>query len=126
MTELRTLPPRSRREFLAGCAACMTCAACPSSAMSPAQAAPGNQEKPKLRLVFTHIPPDKPTWPYQGYDYEGRKKELTARLRQACPRVEFLPVTANNTEDGKKILEADQEVDGYLVYMLGIWCGAPR
>jgi len=126
MTELRTLPPRSRREFLAGCAACVTCAACPSLAMPPAQAAPGNQEKPKLRLVFTHIPPDKPTWPYQGYDYEGRKKELTARLRQACPRVEFLPITANNTEDGKKILEADPEVDGYLVYMLGIWCGAPQ
>ena len=126
MTELRILPPRSRREFLAGCAACVTCAACPSSAMSPAQAAAGDGEKPKLRLVFTHIPPDKPTWPYQGYDYEGRKKELTARLRQACPRVEFLPATANNTEDGKKILEADQEVDGYLVYMLGIWCGAPQ
>jgi hypothetical protein len=126
MTELRTLPPRSRREFLAGCAACVACAACPSSAMSPAQAAAGDGEKPKLRLVFTHIPPDKPTWPYQGYDYEGRKKELTERLRQACPRVEFLPVTANNIEDGKKILEADQEVDGYLVYMLGIWCGAPQ
>ena len=126
MPELRTLPPRSRREFLTGCAACVTCAACPSLAMSPAQAAAGDGEKPKLRLVFTHIPPDKPTWPYQGYDYEGRKKELTARLRQACPRVEFLPITANNTEDGKKILEADQEVDGYLVYMLGIWCGAPQ
>jgi hypothetical protein len=93
---------------------------------TPAQAAAGNQEKPKLRLVFTHIPPDKPTWPYQGYDYEGRKKELTERLCQACPRVEFLPATANNTEDGKKILEGDQEVDGYLVYMLGIWCGAPQ
>jgi hypothetical protein len=63
---------------------------------------------------------------FTGYDYEGRKKELTARLRQACPPVEFLPVTANNTEDGRKILEADQEVDGYLVYMLGIWCGAPQ
>jgi len=126
MTELRTLSPRSRREFLAGCAACVTCAACPSLAMPPAQAAAGDGEKPKLRLVFTHIPPDKPTWPYQGYDYEGRKKELTAWLRQACPRVEFLPATANNTEDGKKILEADQEVDGYLVYMLGIWCGAPQ
>jgi len=125
---LTTLSP-NRRQFLAGCAACAACAACPSPARSAPQAAAPSaapEEKPKLRLVFTHIPPDKPTWPYQGYDYEGRKKELTAKLRQACPRVEFLPATANNTEDGKKILEADSEVDGYLVYMLGIWCGAPQ
>ncbi len=118
--------PNSRREFLTGCAACAACAFCPGYAQqpAPAPAAAGAGDKPKLRLVFTHITPEKPTWPYQGYDYEGRKKELTARLRQACPNIEFLPATAENADEAKKILEADAEVDGYIVYMVGIWTGA--
>ena len=121
MNGLKVVAPRTRREFLAGCAACAACTACPS----PAQAPQAPSEKAKLRLVFSHIPPDKPTWPYQGYDYEGRKKELTARLRQACPNVEFLPATALNLEEARKILEGDKEVDGYLAYIVGIWTGVP-
>lgn len=100
------------------------CAATPAAAgATPGVKIP--EEKARIRLVFTHIPPEKPTWPYQGYDYEGRKKELTARLRQSCPGVEFLPATAHNADEGRKLLEADAEVDGYLVYMIGIWAGAP-
>lgn len=115
----------NRREFLAGCAACAACAVCPAFARPQvAPPAPADGGQAKLRLVFTHIVPEKPTWPYQGYDYEGRKKELTARLEQACPRIEFLPATAKNAEEAKKILEADGEVDGYIVYMIGIWTGA--
>jgi hypothetical protein len=121
MNALRVVAPRTRREFLAGCAACAACAACPGLAQAP----PAAEEKTRLRLVFSHIPPEKPTWPYQGYDYEGRKKELTARLRQACPQVEFLPVTAQSVEEAKKVLEGDQEVDGYLSYMVGIWTRVP-
>lgn len=117
----------SRRAFLSGCAGCPAMAACAAS--SAVSAAPGAipipDVKPRIRLVFTHIPAEKPTWPYQGYDYEGRKKELTARLRQSCPGVEFLPTTAHNADEGRKLLEADAEVDGYLVYMIGIWTGAP-
>jgi len=122
MQELRVVAPRTRREFLAGCAACAACAACPGLAQAP----PAPAEKTRLRLVFSHIPPEKPTWPYQGYDYEGRKKELTARLRQSCPAVEFLPVTAQTADEAKKILEGDHEVDGYLCYMLGIWTPVTR
>jgi hypothetical protein len=80
--------------------------------------------KPKIRLVFPHRPPDQATWPNIGYDYEGRKKELAARLREACPDVEFLPATALSREDAVKIVQADAEVDGYLVYLVGIWTSA--
>jgi hypothetical protein len=81
-------------------------------------------DKARLRLVFTHISPDQPTWPNRGYNYEARQQELTAALRQSCPYVEFLPATAQSAADAKRILEGDQEVDGYLVYMVGIWTGA--
>jgi hypothetical protein len=117
-----------RREFLGGCAACAAGLAGLSAlgVRSAAAQAPYPSEKAKVRLVFTHIPPEHATWPNIGYDYEGRKKELTAKLRQDCPGVEFLPATAHNADHAKKILEADKEVDGYLIYMIGIWTGAPQ
>ena len=118
----------SRREFLGSCAACAAGLA-GASLLAPGPAlaqAPHPGEKAKVRLVFTHIPPENPTWPNIGYDYEGRKKELTQKLRKACPGIEFLPATAHNRNEAKKILEADKEVDGYLIYMVGIWTGAPQ
>ena len=89
--------------------------------------APSPSVKPKIRVVFSHhqIGADgkqsEPGWPYLGCDLEGRKKELLEKLRQGCPQVEFLPTTAYNAGDAKKILEADREVDGYLAYMIGGW-----
>jgi L-fucose isomerase-like protein len=82
--------------------------------------------KTRVRLVYTHPDPKVEGWPYQGYDYEGRKTELTARLRQSCPKVEFAPVMARSEQDARKLLEADSEVDGYLVYILGIPSNAAR
>ncbi len=120
----------SRRKFLAGCAACGAAAACPALAKQVSVDVPASSllstDKPKLRLVFSHIPAEKPTWPYQGYNYEARKQELTTRLRQSCPNVEFLPATALNAEEAKKIMEADREVDGYIAYMVGIWTRVPQ
>ena len=114
-----------RRSFLAGCAGCAARVACIASGARMLDAAPAATdapaEKPRLRLVFSHIVPDKPTWPYQGFDYESRKKELTAKLTSACPNIEFLPATAMGADDARKILLADSEVDGYVVYMLGLW-----
>ena len=112
----------SRRRFLSGCAAC---AACAGLGVKPAAAA-AEEEKARLRLVYAH--PQKPIegWPYLDYDYEARKQELTGRLRGACPNIEFLPAAAGDEEDVKRILAADQEVDGYVVYVLGIPSRAGR
>jgi hypothetical protein len=82
--------------------------------------------KARVRLVFTHIPSTGPIWPNIGYDFEGRKQELIAGLTQGCPNCEFLPVTVQNSGEAKKMLEADQGVDGYLVYLLGLWTRAPQ
>jgi hypothetical protein len=116
--------PASRRAFLAGCAGCAAAAVCAKSAPQSAAGLLPATARPKIRLVFTHIPPGKPTWPHSEYDYDARKKELTARLTQSCPSVEFLPATAHNAQDARQILVDDREVDGYLVYMVGIWTGA--
>ncbi len=123
----------SRREFLAGCAACATYASTFSLARRNASAASqaltqfaASEEKPKIRLVFTHIPPDRPTWPNIGYDYEGRKRELAAKLRNALPGIEFLPVTVQSAQEAEKLLQNERNVDGYVVYIVGIWTGAVR
>ncbi|MFB3921795.1 MAG: hypothetical protein ACE145_08735 [Terriglobia bacterium] len=145
---MNSFPLKSnRRNFLGRCAGCVAAAFCakplvgadrrsllplragsgqaPTAATSGATAAAGaGNEKTILRLVFTHISPDKETWPYQGYDYDGRKKELTARLVEACPKVEFLPATAQNAEQAKKILADGAPADGNVVYLVGIWSGA--
>lgn len=120
----------SRREFLGGCAACAGCAATLGfgSRLARADAAgeTTDETKTRIRLVFTHRSPALATWPYQGFDYEARKKELTSRLSRECPNVEFVPATAQDAEDAKKLLEADPQVDGYLVYMIGLWTRAPE
>lgn len=124
MRDIPVSAQSSRREFLSRCAGCTALAACPAPARMAQVAAALPADKPRIRLVFTHLPPEKPTWPYQGYDYEGRKQQLTARLRQSCPGVEFLPATAHDAAEAGKLLESDAQVDGYLVCMIGIWTGA--
>ncbi len=114
-----------RRDFLAGCAACVAGASGLTALGSRTLAAEGT-EKAKVRLVFTYIPSDRPIWPNIGYDFETRKQQIIQGLTQGCPNVELLPATVHNSDEAKKMLEADPEVDGYLVYMLGLWTGAPQ
>jgi len=123
----------SRREFLTGCAACAAYASTFSLARRNASATSqaltqfmANGEKPKIRLVFTHISADRPTWPNIGYDYEGRKRELAAKLKKALPGIEFLPMTVQSAQEAEKLLQNDREVDGYVVYIVGIWTGGVR
>lgn len=123
--KLNVLPSApSRRAFLAGCAGCAASALCSKAAPQSAASLLPTTAKPKIRLVFTHIKPGTPTWPHSEYDYESRKKELTARLTQSCPNVEFLTASAQNQQQARQILVDDRDVDGYLVYMIGIWTGA--
>lgn len=123
----------SRREFLTGCAACAVLA--PGLTLGRGKASPSTPlglpstpsgEKARVRLVFTHIPPDRPTWPNIGYDYEGRKKELTVKLQKALPGIEFLPVTLQSADEAEKLLQSERDVDGFVVYIVGIWTGAVR
>jgi len=120
--------PFSRRGFLSGCAAsaAFTAFSALKSASATAAAPSVPTKRARIRLLFTHEPPENATWPNIGYDYQARKKHLAQNLRQGCPNIEFLPATAKNTDDAKNILESDVNIDGHVVYMLGLWTGAPQ
>ena len=45
--------------------------------------------KAKVGLVFTHISPDEAGWPYKGFDFEPEIKEVTRKLKEACPNTDF-------------------------------------
>jgi hypothetical protein len=108
---------------LAGCAACVAGMTSLGPASSAARAAEGG--KAKVRLVFSHCKPDEITWPNIGYDYDGRAKQLLAQLTAMCPDVDFLPVHILNKDEADKVFADDAQVDGYLLYVLGMRGGAP-
>ena len=124
----------NRRMFLGGIAGMAGAAGMAGMGHGWAIAAPppASAGKPRIRLIFSHHRVDaqgkqsEPGWPYLGYDCEGRKHALLAKLQQGCPGIEFLPTTAFSAEDARKLLEADKThpVDGYLAYMIGGWATA--
>lgn len=115
----------SRRQFFAaGCAACVA-----GGELLPlgVRAGPAPAARPRVRLLFSHQPPTVATWPNIGFDYEARKRELTAALVKGCPGVEFLPATVHSGAEATKLLQGDAgAVHGNLVYALGIWNGSLR
>ncbi len=118
----------TRRDFLAAAGITgMAAVGLGTNAIAePASALPAGREKAKVRLIFSHVTGDRPCWPNIGYDFEGRKKELLAKLQKACPEIEFLVSSAMNGDDAKRILAEDKDIDGYVVYLLGIWTGVAR
>lgn len=124
--------PLSRRAFLAGCAACATGAAVGLTSIQGAAAAPaapgGKPAKSRVRLVFSHTPSTRPMWPNIGYDFEPPKKRITQQLAQLSPNIEFLPVTLQNADQARKLLDEDKgnEIDGYLVVLMSTWVGVPQ
>lgn len=77
----------------------------------------------KVLLVFTHKLKEEIAWPYKGYEYEKRGNELTQKLTDSCPGINFVPVHIHNAREAKDLTEKINEFDGILVYMLGIWTG---
>ena len=113
----------NRRNFLSGCAwACAGCAAA-KGLVSPSLLWAGEPlgRKPKIRLIFCEKPVDVPGWPNVGYDFATRRQQILELLTKGCPDVEFL--VARMVDDRRhtaKILQADAEVDGYLIYLSGL------
>ena len=123
----------SRRNFLGGAGAGLLGYALSSSAhlLSAAQAPPAGAgvpgmklPKPKIGVIFSHITPEKPSWPYKGYDYEGRKKQLAAQLQEACPNCDLVFDTAMNAEEAQTAVKKMADADGLVSYLVGIWTGA--
>lgn len=124
--------PISRRRFLGLAGGTAACCALLPLAESVLAAEPVSRtkifakSKAKVALVFTHRPKGQPTWPTVDYDYDARAKELTARLAEACPNIEFTVHTALDTGQAGEIVKASPDVDGFAVWCIGIWTGAPN
>ena len=122
----------SRRGFLrlaGGTAAC--CAFLPL--LDSAHAAPPvsrtmvfPKRKAKVGLIFSHVPSGHPTWPTKDYDYAARAKELTTGLTPMCPQIEFTIKTAHNGAQAEEIVKTMPDVDGFVVWCIGIWTGVPN
>lgn len=81
------------------------------------------KSKAKVGLVFTHVPSGNATWPTKDYDYQGRAKELAAKLAPLCPQIDFTIKTAHNAAGANEIIKAMPDVDGFVVWCIGIWTG---
>jgi hypothetical protein len=113
----------SRRQFLAGCAAC--------AGASGLLAAPGrlraarNDEKVRIRIVYSLHGPQQtgPDWPNKGFDFRPVMERINAGLSRRCPGFTFVSSMANGPDQAKKILEEDKSaaIDGYLVYQMNCW-----
>ena len=69
--------------------------------------------------------PSERTWPYVGYDYSSRVNELSLKIKNAFPDVNFDEVTIS--AGGGKRPETGlipENVESYVVLLVGIWNGA--
>ncbi len=122
----------SRRRFIGLAGGAAACCALLPLAESALAAEPVSRTtvypkgKARVALVFTHRPSGQPTWPSKDYDYDARAKELAAKLTSACPNVEFTVSTALDTTQAADIIKASPGVDGFAVWCIGLWTGAPN
>ncbi len=100
-----------RRRFLAQGGAALAVA----SGWPPGTAS--GEEGRKVRVAAVFLAQVRNSWPYPGFDAAGRQQEILAALGQACPEVEFIPVTIADAADTGKAIELKDQVDGYLVYV---------
>jgi len=112
----------SRRQFLAGCAACAGAAGL-MGAPRWLRAAEG--KGPRIRIVYAlHGPKQEvPDWPNKGFDFVPVMERINSELSNRFKDFTFLPALVSGEEQAKKILEADRAkaIDGYLVYQMNCW-----
>jgi hypothetical protein len=113
----------SRRQFLAGCAAC---AAAAGSVAAPSRLKAARSDgKTRIRVVYSLHGPQQtgPDWPNKGFDFRPVMQRINTGLARRCPGFEFVSSLANGPDQAKKILEQDKSaaIDGYLVYQMNCW-----
>jgi hypothetical protein len=113
----------NRRQFLAGCAACV--GALGTSSVSGVFAGDRGPAKLRIRIIYSlHAPQQSgPDWPNVGFNFVPFMDEVQSELTRRCRGFEFLASQANGPEQAKKIIEQDQNaaIDGYVVYQLNCW-----
>jgi len=80
--------------------------------------------KTRVKVVFPANLPDRPSWPYVGYDVEKRSREVLSVLERQLSEFEFSGGVYYSTEEAERAYQAEQgQYDGYLVYMTALWSG---
>ncbi|MDH7601535.1 MAG: hypothetical protein QHI38_05230 [Armatimonadota bacterium] len=82
--------------------------------------------KARVGLIFSHIPAGNPTWPTKDYDYDAVADKLTRKLRAECNNIDFIVRHATNADAGRAAVQELGDVDGFVVYNIGIWTGVPN
>lgn len=122
MKQKKSISAYTRRRFMSNCAACAGCVA--GGVLSRPRflnAQTSNVKKPKIKLVFCETTNDKPIWPNIGYDFEARRNRLIKTLTEGCPNLEFsVAQVMDKPEHADKVLEADPQVDGYIILLQGL------
>ncbi|MGB6370814.1 MAG: hypothetical protein WBF68_07255 [Atribacterota bacterium] len=83
-------------------------------------------KKPKILLIFSHLPKGIMTWPRIDYDYEKKIKEILKNLNKKLQNLDFIATVVHNTKEAEGILSEHDKVDGIVNYIIGIWTGAPN
>lgn len=78
------------------------------------------KSKARVGLVFVHVSTPRPTWPTKDYDYAGREKQILGKLLPSCPGIDFNIKRVSNANEAQAVLQESGEVDGYLVYVIGL------
>jgi hypothetical protein len=83
--------------------------------------------KTRIRVVFTGLAKDTPTWPHINYDVDRRAETVMAMLTEALPEIEFSPVVYQTREQAMTGYEENEkgQYDGWLVYIAAIWNRIP-
>jgi len=114
----------TRRNFLGSCVTCIAGMAVLSPLGISAFATPAplaqNKGKTKIKLLFAYPDPKQPNWPNIGYDFNGRIQQLKKMFASQCPDIDFSPVLveSGDAEVATGIINADPDVDGYVVYLV--------
>ena len=104
-----------RRRFLSGCAACAGAAG-----TATASSRSGPVRVKILYALHTDVQ-DRPDWPNKGFDFRPVMERTERELRARLPGFEFLSARSTGPDETKKIVAADADVDGYLVYQFNCW-----
>jgi len=103
----------SRRGFVKGCGAALA-AGC---GLGPVRSGADEAKQNKIRIGLVFLARVRNSWPYPGFDVEGRRQEILNLLKDGCPGVEFIPVMVHHPDDVKKAVALKDQVDGYLVHV---------
>lgn len=72
--------------------------------------------KTRVKVVFPAVRPDRPNWPYMGYDVEKRSKEVLSVLEQQLPECAFSAGVYYTPAEAEQAFRGEEgQFDGLLI-----------